>query len=111
MLPWWVWLILIVIFANQVYIFSKCGCGTSGSGAGGSGGGGGGLPAIQLSGIQNITIVLYVATVFLGIAGYFYVATAPQYERKYMLFILHASLLVSILSLTVSSLLQLNAVV
>ncbi len=108
MLPWWVWIILIVIFANQVYLFSKCGC-DGGSGTISDRGGSGGLPAIQLSGIQNITIVLYVATVFLGIAGYFYVGNNPMYERKYILLLLHGTLLISILSLTSSSLIQLNA--
>ena len=109
MLPWWVWIILLAIFANQIYLFSQCGCGGTGGSSGA--GGGGSLPAIKLSGIQNITIVLNVATVFLGIAGYFYIGSNPQYERKYILFLLHGALFISVLSLTVTSLQQLNAVI
>ena len=59
--------------------------------------------------IMNVTIVNSVLMLVLAGTAYFYLDTNLTAERSYILFMLHLSLLMSIISVSISSLQQLNA--
>ena len=58
--------------------------------------------------IFNVIIVDIVLLLVLAGTAYFYVAAEPLAERPYIMIMLHVSLLISILSVSISSLHQLN---
>lgn len=59
--------------------------------------------------IGNILIINFILVLVLAGTAYFYVAAEPLAERPYIMIMLHASLLISIMSVSISSMQQLNA--
>jgi hypothetical protein len=59
--------------------------------------------------ITNVTIVNTMLMLVLAGTAYFYLAENLSAERHYVIFMLHLSLLISIISVSISSLQQLNA--
>jgi hypothetical protein len=112
-LPWWVWLFLILIFSLQVYSLVRDGVPDTLS-IGGGGGGGAALPAIDMEKVKgaaqrNILIIMVISTIFLGFAAYYFMGQQPAMERPYVLLMLHASIFISTISVSMSIINQLNA--
>ena len=59
--------------------------------------------------ITNVTVVNTMLMLVLAGTAYFYLDANLASERSYILFMLHLSLLISIISVSISSLQQLNA--
>jgi hypothetical protein len=108
-LPLWVWLFLIVIFSLQVYsLVRDCAPDTLAIG-------GGGAPSefdmekLKGSAQRNILIIMVISTIFLGFAAYYFMGQQPAMERPYVLLMLHASIFISTISVSMSIINQLNA--
>lgn len=98
-MPWFMWLALLGFFAGVMYSMFAIGKATAG----------GDNRADMASAITNVTIVNVVLTLVLAGTAYFYIASEPLAEHPYMLFMTHLALLISIISVSVSSLHQLNS--
>ena len=65
--------------------------------------------ADMVSAIYNVTVVNAILILVLAGTAYFYVAAEPLAERPYVMILLHASLLLSMISVSVSAIQQLNS--
>jgi len=61
-----------------------------------------------VSAITTITIVNSVLMILWGGLAFFYITSDPRLERPYILIMLHISLLISMMSISISSIHQLN---
>ncbi len=98
-MPWWMYLVLIGFMASIFYTVVAVGMASGSSDA----------RASMASAITNVTIINSVLMLVLAGTAYFYVATEPMAERPYIMIMLHVSLLLSIISVSITSLHQLNS--
>jgi len=61
-----------------------------------------------ISAITTITVVNSILMVIWGILAFFYITSDPRLERPYVIVMLHISLLISMMSISISSIHQLN---
>ena len=61
-----------------------------------------------ISAITTITIVNSILMTLWGILAFFYITSDPRLERPYVIIMLHISLLISMMSISISSIHQLN---
>ena len=62
-----------------------------------------------ISAITTITIVNSILMLVWGSLAFFYISADPRLERPYVIIMLHISLLISMMSISISSIHQLNA--
>lgn len=98
-MPWWMWLVLIGFLVSIFYTVIAVGQASGSSDA----------RAAMAGAITNVTIINSVLMLVLAGTAYFYVATEPLAERPYIMIMLHVSLLLSIISVSITSLHQLNS--
>ncbi len=105
---WVIWICLVVLFIMQIVSLTRCCGGSTDS-----------TSATRSESEKNITrasaitkigVFSGIATLILGIAAYIYLADTTTYARPYVMFMVHASLLVSIISSIVSISLKLQTV-
>ena len=98
-MQWWQWISLLCFVVGMIYTMVTIIKATASSD----------VKNEVSKAIMNVTIVNSVLMLFLAGTAYFYLDTNLTAERSYILFVLHLSLLMSIISVSISSLQQLNA--
>lgn len=94
MIPWYMWLALIFFMFGVIYTIVQVGT-TMGNND---------SNAEMAKAIGSVTIVNSVLILVLAGAAHFYIAANEASERPYILLMLHVTLLLSIISISVSSL-------
>ena len=61
-----------------------------------------------ISAISSITVVNTILMIIWGGLAFFYITSDPRLERPYIILMLHVSLLISMISISISSIHQLN---
>ena len=98
-MQWWQWISLLCFVVGMIYTMVTISKATASSD----------VKNEVSKAIMNVTIVNSVLMLVLAGTAYFYLDTNLTAERSYILFMLHLSLLMSIISVSISSLQQLNA--
>jgi len=98
--------------ASSTATTASC-CAANGGGGGGAivsgGGGGGGYNSAIATAVKGVTTINSILIVLLGISAFFAIAGNREDFSDYSLFILHAAMLISILSLSITSIQKMNA--
>jgi len=63
----------------------------------------------MMKAITNVTIVNTILTLVMAATAYFYLEANPNAMRSYVILMLHVTLLLSVISVSISSLQQLNS--
>ncbi len=98
-----IFFLIFVLFVLQIITMSSYFGGITASGAGaGAAATISGLSAPSASGMVNTQIAFTVIMMLLAIAMYFYITNNPQHERTYIMFMLHSTLFVAVLSTSIN---------
>ena len=98
-MKWWQWLSLLFFFIGMIFTMVTVGKAAASSD----------VKNDMIKAITNVTIVNTMLMLVLGGTAYFYLDTNTLAERPYIIFMLHLSLLISIISVSISSLQQLSS--
>jgi len=98
-MEWWQWVSLLCFIIGMIYTMATVGKAAASSD----------VKKDMSNAITNVTIVNTMLMLVLAGTAYFYLDANLTAERPYILFMLHLSLLISIISVSISSLQQLNA--
>ena len=99
MMSWWQWVSLLSFIIGMIYTMVTVGKAAASSD----------VKKDMTAAITNVTIVNTILMLILAGTAYFYLDTNLTAERPYVLFMLHLSLLISVISVSISSLQQLNS--
>jgi hypothetical protein len=98
-MAWWQWLSLLGFFASIIYTIYTISAASASSDQ----------KRNMVSAITNVTIVNTILMLIFGGTAYFYLDSNLTAERPYMILMLHISLLLSIISVSIVSLQKLNS--
>ena len=99
-MEWWLWACVLLFFGSMIYTIVTVGNASSNSDSKND----------MKNAIMHVSIINTLLIMVLAGLSYVYVSANTTAERPYVLFMVHASLLISIISVSVSSLQQLSTV-
>lgn len=99
-MEWWLWACVLLFFVSMIYTIVTVGNASAN----------GDSKNELKNAIMHVSIINTLLIMVLAGLSYVYVSANTTAERPYVLFMVHASLLISIISVSVSSLQQLSAV-
>lgn len=98
-MEWWLWACVLLFFVSMIYTIITVGNASTSSD----------VKSDMKNAIMSVTIVNTLLIMVLAGLSYVYVSANTTAERPYVLFMVHASLLISIISVSISSIQQLNS--
>jgi uncharacterized membrane protein YozB (DUF420 family) len=93
-MEWWMWVTIALFFGGLLYTITAVFKASTG----------GDHTADMTQAITNVTMVNLVLVLVLAGTGYFYTQQYPTAREPYIMFMLHFSLLLSVISVSVASL-------
>ena len=98
-MAWWQWLSLLAFTASIIYTLHAISAASASSD----------IKKNMVGAITNVTIINSVLIMVLGGTAYFYLDSNLTAERPYMILMLHISLLLSVISVSMVALQKLNS--
>lgn len=97
-MPWYMWVLLIAFLATLVMNYVMIGKATGNSES----------QKETANAITTITVMNGILTAVLGVAAFVYANQRQAFERPYLMIVVHVALLLSIISMSTTSIQQLN---
>jgi hypothetical protein len=98
-MEWWMWAALILFLGGTLYTMIAVGMAAGSSDSKND----------MAKAITNVTIVNTILMLVLAGTAYFYLDSDPNAQRPYLILVVHMALLFSVISVSITSLQQLNA--